>query len=73
MQNLKYDTDEIIYKIEIDSQKTNLQLSKRREGGEKDKLGIWQLQIYTTINKKYKQQGPTVQQRELYSVFHNNP
>ena len=38
MQNLKYDTTEFIYKTEINSQtqKTNLQLPKEQEWGEKN-------------------------------------
>ena len=30
------------------------------ERGKKDKLGVWNEQIYTTIYKIDKQQGPTV-------------
>ena len=36
----------------------------------KDKLGVWDQQIY--ITKIDNQQGPTVQHRELYSIFYNN-
>ena len=42
MWNLKYDTQELIYKAEIDSmtQKTNVWLPKgNRE--ERDELGVW--------------------------------
>ena len=48
----------------------NLSLPKRkRRGG-----GIHQdQQIQTTIYKMDKQQGPTVQHRELYSVSYNKP
>ena len=40
--NLKYDTDELIYKTETDplTQKTNLRLSKGKTRGT-DKLGVW--------------------------------
>ena len=40
----------IIYKTEIDPWiwKTKLWLSKEKERG-KDKLGVWDIQIYTTI------------------------
>ena len=41
----------------------------KREG---DKLGIWDEQIHTTIYKIGKQQGPTEQHRELYSISYNN-
>ena len=56
MWNLKYDTNELIFKKEIDSQteKTNLQLPKREGGG--DKLGVWDWQKHTTICKIDNQQ-----------------
>ena len=71
MWNLKKnDTNELIYKIEIDSQtqKTNLWLPKGKVG--KDKLGAGDQQIYTTVYKTNKQ-GPTVQPRELQSIYCN--
>ena len=70
---LKNDTNELIYKAEIDSQtqKTNLWLPKGK-GERRDKLGIWKQQIQTTINNKVdRQQGPTVQNIELYSISCN--
>ena len=39
----------------------------------RDKLGVWYQQIQTTIYKIDKQQGPTVQHRELYSIPCNKP
>ena len=46
MYNLKIETNELIYKLETDSQtqKTNLCLPKRKGGGgggERDELGVW--------------------------------
>ena len=38
---------------------------------ERDKLGVWDQQIQTTIYKIDKQQGPAVQHRELYSISCN--
>ena len=72
MWNLKYDTNELIYKTETDSQtqKTNLWLPKGKGGG-RDKLEVWDQQIQTTIYKIDKQQGPTVYHRELYSISCN--
>ena len=32
----------------------------QRGNGGRDKLGAWNEQIHTTINKIYKQQGPAV-------------
>ena len=67
------DTDELIYKTEAVSQtqKRNLCLPKEKEG--RGKSGIQDWQIQTTKYKVDKQQGPTVQQRELYSVSCNKP
>ena len=72
VESKKNDTNELIYKTEADSQtqKTNLWLPKGK-GGRRNKLGIWEQHIYTTTYKTDKQQGPTVQHRELYSIFCN--
>ena len=62
MWNLKKkDTNEHTYKTEIDpqTQKTNLWLPMGKGWG-RDKLGIWDEHIYTTIYKIDNQQGPTV-------------
>ena len=50
MRNLKYDTNEVVYKTEIDSQtqKTNLWLPKGK-GVERDKFGVWDQQIQTIL------------------------
>ena len=45
--------------------------SYQRGKGERDKFGVWDQQIQTTIRKVDKQQGPTVQYRELYSISYN--
>ena len=64
MYNLKNDTNELIYKTETDSQtqKTNLLLPKGIVGGRggRDKLGVWDERIHTTIYEIGNQQGPTV-------------
>ena len=39
----------------------------------RDKLRVWDQQIQTTMYKIHKQQGPTAQHRELYSVSCNKP
>ena len=38
----------------------------------RDKLGVWDYHTHRAIYKRDKQQGPTVQHRELYSVSSNN-
>ena len=49
MQNLKYDTNELIYKTERDSHR------KQTEGEVgiwgRDKAGVWDEQIHTTVYK----------------------
>ena len=37
-----------------------------------DKLGVWHQQIHISIYKIGKQQGPTIQHRELHSISDNN-
>ena len=39
----------------------------------KDKMGVWDQQINTTVYKIGKQQGPTLQHEELYSIYCNKP
>ena len=72
MWNLKYNTNELIYETETDSQIQRTDLWLPRAGGE-DGLGGWGQQIQTIIYIMDKQQGPTVQHRELYSVSCNKP
>ena len=42
------------------------------EMGGKDKLGVWDQHIYTTIYKTDTQQGPAAWHRELYSMSWNS-
>ena len=42
-------------------------------GGRRDRLGLWDWQMQTTVYKMDKQQGPTVQHRELQSISCNKP
>ena len=46
---------------------------QRGMGGGRDKLGVWDQQIHTTIYEIDKQQEPTVQHRELYSISCDKP
>ena len=48
MQNLKYDTNKLIYKTETDLQTQKL-IPKEKRG--RDKLGVWDQQIQTTVYK----------------------
>ena len=44
----------------------------QEEGGqEKEGLGDWDQKVQTIMYRMDKQQGPTVQHRELYSISHN--
>ena len=47
-------------------------VTKGMAGVGKDKLGDWDEHKHTTVYKTGKQQGPTVQDRELYSTSCNN-
>ena len=58
MWNLKYDTNESIYKTEIDSDTENKLMVTKGEGGwggGRDKLGGWEYHIHTTMYKIDKQ------------------
>ena len=46
-----------------------------QEGGgwERDGFGVWGQQMQTTIQRMDKQQGPTEQHRELYSISCDKP
>ena len=59
------------FATETDSDIENKLLFITGEGGG-DNLGVWDLQIHTTVYKIDKQQGFTVQHRELYSISCNN-
>ena len=72
MWNLKYDAYELADKTDSHIQKTNLWLPKGKDSG-KDKLVLDQ-HIQTTVYPyKIDKPGPTVQYRELYSIFYNRP
>ena len=75
MWNLKYDTNELIYETETDSQtqRTDLWLPRWKEEWGRDGLGVWDQQIQTIIYRMDKQQGPTAQDRELYSISCDKP
>ena len=74
MWNLKYDTNEPIYETETESwtQRTEWCLPRRRGLGEgwSGSLGLADVSF---IYRMDKQQGPTVQHRELYSISYDKP
>ena len=47
-------------------------MATKGQSGRRGQLGGWYYQIHTTIYKTDKQQGPTVQHRELCSIYCNN-
>ena len=57
-------------KTETDSQKTNIVTKEEMWG--KDKLGVYDEHIHTTMYKTGNKQGPTILHRKLYSRFCNN-
>ena len=67
MWNLKYDTNEPIYETETES---GTQTGGCQGGGDWERVGVrvWDQQMQTMIYRMDKQQGPTVQHRELYSI-----
>ena len=69
MQNLKYDTSELIMK-QKQTHRHREQTCGCQGGGcwEGDGVEVWDWQMQTTIYRMDKQQGPTVQHRELYSI-----
>ena len=72
MWNLKYGTNEPIYRTKIDSEK-RLGVAKG-ERGRRDGLGAWGCQMQTTTFRMDKQQGPNVQQRNYFQypmIDHN--
>ena len=75
MWNLKYDTNKLIYETETDSQtqRTDLWLprGKGQGGGVDGEFGVSRCKLlYIEMDK---QQGPTVQHRELYSISCDKP
>ena len=73
-QNVKYDTNELIYEAETDSQtqRTDLWLLSSREYRRMG-LGVGDQQMQTSIHRMGKQQGPTVQHWGLYSIACDKP
>ena len=61
MWNLKYDTSELIYRTETLSDIGNRFVVVKGFGG-------WGQQMQTIIYRTDKQQGPTVEHREPYSI-----
>ena len=68
----KNSTNEFLCKTEIDSQtqKTNLQFPKGNEG--RDKLGGWDLQMYTAIYKINKDLLCSTESKTQYLVINHN-
>ena len=82
MWNLKYNTNQLPYKTETDSDiEHKFTVTKGERTWGRDKLEVWDQQIQTTIYKTDKKQGPTIHyilyttihHRELYSISCDNP
>ena len=67
MWNLKYDTNELIYETDSQTQRTDMWLP--REGWERDGMGVWYQQMQTIIYRMNKQQGPTVAQGIILNIL----
>ena len=73
MQNLKKDTNELIYKTETDSQTSKINLWLQRGSvGVKEGLGAWGLAYAHYVYRMDSQWGPAVQDMEIYSIFCDN-
>ena len=76
MWNLKNDINELIYNSETDRLRdleNKFMVTKGKSlGGGRNKLRGCDEHIHTIMYTIDNQQGPTVQHRELYSVFYNN-
>ena len=48
-------------------------VAKGQEEKVKERMGVWDQQIQTITYEMDKQQGPTVQNRELYSMSYDKP
>lgn len=73
MYNLKYVTDGPVYEADRDSQaqRIGLWLGGRFRGGWSGRLGLEGVNCY--MYRVGKQQGPTIQPWELYSVSFDKP
>ena len=67
MWNLNYDTNKLIYETETDPQTWRTDLRFLRWG--RNGVGVWGQRMQTVICRMHKQQGRTVEHRELYSVI----
>ena len=52
--------------------KKKLMVTKGERCGGREKLEVWDSHTHTTIYKIGNQQGPTVEHRELYSIYCND-
>ena len=74
MCNLKYDANEPIYETEDKIRDTEQTGGFQGQGSLKSvREGVWDQKMKTIIQRMDKQQGPTLQHRELYSIFHDKP
>ena len=72
MKNLKYDTNEPILSVKHKQNHGHREQTGGCQGGgeqERDGLEVWGQQMQTGLYRMDKQQGPTAQHRELYSIL----
>ena len=67
MWNLKYDTNELIFETDSQSENRPVVAQGERSWG-MDGARVWGEQMQTVTYRMDKQQGPTVQHGELYST-----
>ena len=69
MWNLKYDTNQLSMK-QTHRHRDRLVVAKGEERWGRDGLRVWDQQMQVIIyNRMDKQQSPTVQHKELYSIY----
>ena len=73
MWNLKSDTSEPIYETETESWAQRIDWLPSRVSWERDGVGVCDQQMQAFIWRMDKQQGPTVQHREVYSILYDKP
>ena len=73
MWKLKYDTNELIYARETDSQTAADLWSQRGEEARLGNLGRLTLSLYDSYIERMDKQGPIIQHKEPYSISCNKP
>ena len=66
----KTGTNELIYKTDPQTWKTNLWFPKGKDG--RGGVNEFRINMYIAVYTKQNHQGPTTEHKELYEIFFNN-